>query len=145
MRAFIIDKPAATPPAAPEMPASCTPVASRETKTVKAKAHETAGTTPSTGDDLKHIVGIGPWIEAQLKQIGVTRFADIAAWSEADIARISAEIGGAPLRIHHDNWISQARRLARPGTGRPSKGTAARKTTGSRKRGHRRPDAQLPI
>lgn len=58
-------------------------------------------------DDLTRIRGVRPGLAAQLKSLGVTRFADIANWTAADVARISA-ILGVNDRISRESWIEQA-------------------------------------
>ena len=64
------------------------------------------------GDDLTRIKGLGPKLAATLNTLGVTRFEQIAAWSDADIARIDAQLGRFQGRIKRDNWVEQARFLA---------------------------------
>lgn len=64
------------------------------------------------GDDLTRIKGLGPKIATLLRGLGVTRFAQIAAWSEADVARIDGQLGTFQGRIVRDNWIEQARYLS---------------------------------
>lgn len=64
------------------------------------------------GDDLTRIKGLGPKIAAALRALGVTRFAEIAAWTEADVARIDAQLGAFAGRATRDNWIEQARLLS---------------------------------
>jgi F-type H+-transporting ATPase subunit gamma len=59
-------------------------------------------------DKLQDIVGIGPVIDGKLKSMGITTFAQIAAWSDADAQRIGAELD-FPGRIERENWITQAR------------------------------------
>lgn len=66
----------------------------------------------ASGDDLTRIKGLGPKLAATLRDLGVTRFAQIAAWNEADIARIDAQLGRFQGRIERDNWVEQARFLA---------------------------------
>lgn len=61
-------------------------------------------------DDLKRISGVGPKLETVLKQRGVQSFADIASWSDADVARVDAEFGFEG-RIARDDWVGQARTL----------------------------------
>ncbi|KAA1177749.1 5' DNA nuclease [Rhizobium tropici] len=61
-------------------------------------------------DDLKRISGIGPKLEQVLNERGIKRFADIAAWSDADIERIDAELG-FDGRIRRDDWFGQAKAL----------------------------------
>ncbi|HEX8045320.1 5' DNA nuclease [Rhizobium sp.] len=61
-------------------------------------------------DDLKRISGIGPKLEQVLNGRGILRVADIAAWSDADVARIDAELG-FDGRIRRDDWVGQAKAL----------------------------------
>lgn len=65
----------------------------------------------SSEDDLTRIKGLGPKAEAALKAGGVTRLAQIAAWSDADVEAWDARINGRG-RIVRDNWVAQARELA---------------------------------
>ena len=64
------------------------------------------------GDDLARIKGVGPKLVALLGTLGITHYAQIAAWSEADIDRIDAQLGAFAGRIRRDNWIEQCRYLA---------------------------------
>lgn len=63
------------------------------------------------GDDLTRIKGLGPKLAALLTSLGVTGFAQIAAWDEAEIDRIDAQLGAFSGRIRRDNWVEQARLL----------------------------------
>jgi predicted flap endonuclease-1-like 5' DNA nuclease len=63
-------------------------------------------------DPLTRLKGLGPPAEATLLGLGVTRYAQIAAWSDADVARIDAQMGAFKGRIARDRWIEQARYLA---------------------------------
>ena len=67
---------------------------------------------PASPDDLKAISGVGPKLEQVLNGMGVTRYADIAAWSASDVARIEAELG-LDGRIARDGWVEQAKGLAK--------------------------------
>ena len=71
-----------------------------------------AATSNSAADDLSRIKGVGPKLAALLSQLGITRFTQIAAWSEADIDRIDAGLGTFAGRIRRDNWVEQCRFLA---------------------------------
>ena len=73
----------------------------------KAPAAKTA-----KADDLKVISGIGPKLEQVLNGMGFRRYADIAALTAADVARIEAELGFGG-RIARDGWVEQARTLAK--------------------------------
>lgn len=64
-----------------------------------------------TPDDLKLIVGIGPVLERMLRELGITTYRQIARWTERDIERIEARLGGFPGRIRRDGWVAQARAL----------------------------------
>ena len=61
-------------------------------------------------DDLEEVVGIGPVLNAKLRELGVTTFEQVAAWSAADAERIGNELD-FPGRIERENWIEQARTL----------------------------------
>lgn len=63
-------------------------------------------------DDLTRIKGLGPKLAAALGELGVARFGQIAAWSDADIDRIDAQLGRFQGRIRRDEWVAQARLLA---------------------------------
>ncbi len=63
-------------------------------------------------DDLRRIKGLGPKLATLLASLGVTRFDQIAAWTEADIAAMDAHLGTFAGRITRDNWVEQARFLA---------------------------------
>lgn len=63
-------------------------------------------------DDLTRIKGLGPKLAATLAELGVTRFAQIAAWNDADIERIDGQLGRFQGRIRRDGWVEQARLLA---------------------------------
>ncbi|WP_225204483.1 hypothetical protein [Novosphingobium huizhouense] len=83
------------------------------------EAAPVAGAMPAAGeaDDLTRIKGIGPKLNARLKELGVTRFAQIAAWSEADLAGIDAQLGAFAGRPKRDAWVEQAALLAGGDTG----------------------------
>ncbi|HLZ84496.1 MAG TPA: hypothetical protein VKQ54_13105 [Caulobacteraceae bacterium] len=65
----------------------------------------------AAADDLTRLVGVGPRTAAALAERGVTRFADLAAWTEAQMAAFDAELSlkGRSVR---DAWRAQAKRLA---------------------------------
>jgi predicted flap endonuclease-1-like 5' DNA nuclease len=63
-------------------------------------------------DDLTRIKGLGPKLAALLGSLGVTSFAQIADWTEADLVRIDPQLGAFAGRPARDKWIEQARLLA---------------------------------
>lgn len=68
-------------------------------------------------DDLKLISGVGPSLEAKLHALGVTKFAQVAAFSDEDIAKLDASLKFRG-RIVRDNWLGQAKALAEGGVAR---------------------------
>ena len=66
----------------------------------------------AAGDDLGRIKGIGPKLKALLTSLGVTSYAQIAAWGDDDIARIDAQLGSFAGRAKRDSWVEQAKLLA---------------------------------
>jgi predicted flap endonuclease-1-like 5' DNA nuclease len=86
-----------------------------ETENAEAEAWEQkeAAAEAASGDDLGKLKGVGPKLVAALHALGVTRYAEIAGWSDADVARIDSALPPAFRgRIVRDNWIEQARFLA---------------------------------
>ena len=75
-------------------------------------AATSSATSLDDADDLTRIKGLGPKIATLLRSLGVTRFDQIAGWSEADVARIDPQLGTFQGRIARDNWIEQARYLS---------------------------------
>ena len=62
-------------------------------------------------DDLKQIRAIGPDLEGRLHELGVTTYKEMAAWSSADVDRVSRELN-INRRVSQENWIEQAAILA---------------------------------
>jgi predicted flap endonuclease-1-like 5' DNA nuclease len=67
---------------------------------------------PVDADDLTRIKGVGPKVAKLLHGLGVTTFAQIAAWDEGDVDRIDAQLGSFAGRIRRDDWRAQAALLA---------------------------------
>lgn len=107
----VVARPATAKRAGPKLtvvrPVSEPVPASEPKPAVKAKPVARA----KKADDLKLIAGIGPKLEQVLNAKGVRSFAEIAAWSDADIARLDAELGFNG-RIGRDDWSGQAKVLA---------------------------------
>ena len=64
------------------------------------------------GDDLKKLSGVGPALAKKLNEAGVTTFAQIAAWTEADVAAMDEKLSFKG-RIEREGWIEQAKELAK--------------------------------
>ncbi|MGB3844648.1 MAG: hypothetical protein WA940_02165, partial [Sphingopyxis sp.] len=95
------ETPAPTPaiaPAAPEEPAAPAP---------------TSAPAAAKADNLQLLKGVGPKLAALLGGLGVTRFQQIADWTDTDIAAIDPQLGAFQGRIARDNLVDQAGYLAR--------------------------------
>lgn len=91
--------------------------AGESTKTKGAtKASGVGGAAPARAssdgaDDLKKIKGVGKVIEGKLHDHGITRFAQIAAWTKADVEAFNKKLSFSG-RIEREEWIAQAKDLA---------------------------------
>lgn len=72
-----------------------------------AKAEKAAG-----GDDLSKLAGVGPVLVKKLEEAGITTFAQIAAWTAQEIADIDEQLS-LKGRIERDDWVAQAKELAK--------------------------------
>ncbi len=105
-------KPAASKKVAP---------ARKATKTAPAKAAAARKAGPQRldkpkgkADDLKLISGVGPKLEQTLNKLGFWHFAQIAKWTKKDIAIVDDELSFKG-RIERDDWVRQAKALAKGG------------------------------
>lgn len=103
-----VPEPAAeTSEAQPAEPAAATATdTSGEEPAAAVPAEEEAATT----DELTRINGVGPVISAKLAGIGVTTVAQVAAWTDADIAKVDEQLA-LKGRIQREEWVEQARKL----------------------------------
>lgn len=67
----------------------------------------------SEADDLKDIVGVGPFLERKLHSLGIYTFRQIANFTKEDINKVNEIIEFFPGRIERDNWVEQAREFYR--------------------------------
>ncbi|MAS95921.1 MAG: 50S ribosomal protein L22 [Verrucomicrobiales bacterium] len=65
---------------------------------------------PAEVDDLKLINGVGPKLEEKLNSVGIYKFEQITAWTEANIAEFD-ELLSFKGRIERDEWVTKAREL----------------------------------
>ena len=66
----------------------------------------------ASADDLKKLSGVGPALEKKLLAAGITTFAQIAAWTEEDVAAMDEKLSFKG-RIEREGWIEQAKELAK--------------------------------
>ena len=80
-----------------------------------------APTEPATpvpadaADDLTAIKGLGQVKAAKLVAAGVTSYAQIAAWTDEDIAEFGLKTNTSPGQIKREDWMGQASALAGDG------------------------------
>ncbi|MEM7470833.1 MAG: NADH-quinone oxidoreductase subunit NuoE [Pseudomonadota bacterium] len=67
-------------------------------------------------DDLKMIKGVGPKLEALLHRLGVFHFDQVASWRKAEVAWVDENLEGFKGRVSRDDWVAQAKTLAKGGT-----------------------------
>ena len=75
-------------------------------------APKTDAAPSSDGDDLKKLSGVGPALEKKLHENGVTSFAQIASWGPSEIEEFDEKLSFKG-RIERENWIEQAKELAK--------------------------------
>ena len=64
-------------------------------------------------DDLKLIKGVGPKLETLLHSLGFFHFDQLAHWTAAEIAWVDENLEGFKGRVTRDEWVQQARDLAK--------------------------------
>jgi NADH-quinone oxidoreductase subunit E len=76
------------------------------------KAMKAAMAVPEASDDLSQITGVGPAMVKKLNDAGIYSFAQLAALKKAEAEALDAKIG-ARGRLIRDEWVKQARALAK--------------------------------
>lgn len=118
-----------TPSTALSMPVETAPVAKPApkakvpAKTAAPKAAKSADDKPAVllgaarpegKDDLKRISGVGPKLEQTLNDLGIYHFDQVAKFKKKDIAWVDERLRFKG-RIERDDWMSQAKILAKGG------------------------------
>ncbi len=67
---------------------------------------------PAKPDDLKRISGVGPKLEGVLNGLGIYKFDQIAKWKKAECDWVDGYLNFKG-RIARDNWVAQAKKLAK--------------------------------
>jgi small subunit ribosomal protein S2 len=108
-------------PAAAEAPAEAAPAEEAPAAGAPAEAAESESPAEEGAplfqapdgepDDLKKISGVGPVLEGKLHALGITTFAQIAAFSADDIVKVDDALSFKG-RIERDDWIAQATKFA---------------------------------
>lgn len=64
--------------------------------------------TAAEADDLKDIIGVGPFLERKLHSLGIYTFRQVANFTKEDVDTINSIIEFFPGRIERDNWVEQS-------------------------------------
>lgn len=112
-------KAAAKPKAAtkPKAPAKAAAAKAPARKPVSATGKPEMLTKARAGgaDDLKEIKGVGAKMERMLNSMGVYHFDQVAGWRKKEVEWVDDNLEGFKGRVSRDNWVSQAKTLAKGG------------------------------
>lgn len=88
--------------------------AQREVQAVQAVSEVPPASSVPAGeaDDLRRIKGLGPKLVTTLQALGITTYAQIAAWTDADLDDLDTKLGAFAGRPRRDAWVEQAQLLA---------------------------------
>jgi predicted flap endonuclease-1-like 5' DNA nuclease len=103
------------PAVAPEaVAATSIPATAKPDETAHAGTKPAGLSAPRGGkaDDLKRIKGIGKQNEGRLHGLGIWHFDQIAGWSAEEVIWVGSYLA-FPGRIEREDWVGQARLLAR--------------------------------
>ncbi len=113
----------------------------------KPKVLYTEGPTDGDPDDLKRIKGIGPKFEGDLNNKGIYYFRQIGAWKANDVKMVEGIIDSIPGRIKRDEWVPQAKRLAKGGSGNSmsskTRSSASSKSGTAKKKAPKKSDSEV--
>lgn len=99
----------AAKPAAKAKPAKAKPVAADGKPELLTQARE------GGPDDLKQIKGVGPKLESELHKQGVFHFDQVANWRKKEVEWADNNLDGVKGRVSRDEWVKQAKVLAKGG------------------------------
>jgi len=102
----------AAKPAAEKKAATPKKAAAPKKEAAPKKAAPKKAAKADGADDLTRISGVGPVIVGKLHDLGVTSFAQIAAWTPEDIAAMDDKLNFKG-RIDRDEWLKQAAEFAK--------------------------------
>lgn len=114
----VVAKPkAATPKSASSTRSADEKLAKSQFKGENVKVDDALGiiykSRPKTIDDLKEIKGVAGVMEKKLHKFGVYRFKQIAGWKKAHVDAFADQLGSFKSRMLTDDWIGQAKKLAK--------------------------------
>jgi predicted flap endonuclease-1-like 5' DNA nuclease len=82
-----------------------------DTPAIDEPIEDFTGLAHTAGDDLTQILGIGPKLALALADRGISNFAQIAAWTEDDLAHFDEALN-LKGRAVRDGWVDQAKAMA---------------------------------
>jgi len=103
-------KPKTKPATKPAAKAAAKPVAADGKPELLKKARS------GGADDLKQIKGVGPKMEKMLNEMGVYHFDQVASWRTKEVQWVDDNLEGFKGRVSRDEWVKQAKVLAKGGT-----------------------------
>ncbi|WP_291845197.1 50S ribosomal protein L21 [Maricaulis sp.] len=77
------------------------------------KAEKASAPKAAAADALTELTGVGPALATKLNEAGITTFAQIAAWTDADLDALSETITGLKTKAEKNDWINAAKALAK--------------------------------
>ena len=98
-----------------EVAAATTDVAG-EVLGVGCDAHRELGGDEGSADELTRLKGVGPKFAARLRELGVTRYEQLATMSATELAHLDERMGPFRGRLERDRVAEQASYLARGDT-----------------------------
>ncbi|MCL4149045.1 UNVERIFIED_CONTAM: hypothetical protein GTU68_060542 [Idotea baltica] len=108
-------KPAAKPAAKTAKPAAkAAPKAKAAPVAADGKPETLTEARSGGADDLKRLKGVGPGLEKTLNELGFYHFDQIAGWRKAEVEWVDSRLKFKG-RIERDEWIKQAKVLAKGG------------------------------
>ena len=110
----VMDTPPVKKKSAPKAKAKAKPKAPAPAAAAKKPATMLSAARDGGADDLKLIGGVGPKLEGTLNELGVYHFDQVAKWTKKDIAWVDGNLRFKG-RIERDDWMSQAKILAKGG------------------------------
>ena len=75
-------------------------------------SHPSLPEATGPADPLTQIKGLGPKAQAQLNDLGIRRYDQLAKLDDAQVAAVDAGMGAFKGRMLKDKWVEQAQHLA---------------------------------
>jgi large subunit ribosomal protein L21 len=100
-------------PKAADAPKAAAKAAPKAEKAAAPKAAKAAAPKAAAADALTELTGVGPALATKLNEAGITTFAQVAAWTEADLDALSETITGLKAKAEKNDWINAAKALAK--------------------------------